>query len=109
MTNDDNDDNDEMTHHSHTTTIAMRILVLPTFLLALLYIACTPKAGSKITSAAPPPPVEPAAWDTMGKPLTGEEEGEEPVEYNLMDGAEIRPESAEQSDTLPPYNPSHTF
>ena len=86
----------------------MRKLFLPTFLLALLYIACTPKTGPKIATTVPATPTEPAAWDTLGKPLTGEED-EEPAEYNLMDGAEITPEAAEQSDTLPPYNASHTF
>ena len=86
----------------------MRKLFLPTFLLAFLYIACTPKTGSKTATTVPTPPTEPAAWDTLGKPLTGEDD-EAPAEYNLMDGAEITPEAAEMSDTLPPYNASHTF
>jgi len=98
-----------MTTNIHSTTTAMRTLLVPTFLLALLYVACTPKSGSKMASATPAKPTEPAAWDTLGKPLTGEDEGEEPAEYSLMDGAEITPEAAPQSDTLPPYNPSHTF
>jgi aminopeptidase N len=87
----------------------MRTLLVPTFLLALLYMACTPKSGPKMVSTAPAQPAEPAAWDTLGKPLSGEEDGEAPAEYSLMDGAEITPEAAPQSDTLPPYNPSHTF
>lgn len=86
----------------------MRKLFLPALLAAFtLYMACTPKTGSNMAST-PTPAEEPAAWDTMGKPLMGDE-AEEPVEYTILDEAEVRPEMPVQSDTLPPYNPSHTF
>jgi len=72
-------------------------------------VACTPKSADKMAASKTPVQMsEPVAWDTMGKPLVGDE-AEEPAEYSLMDGAEIRPESAPQSDTLPVYNASHTF
>ncbi len=77
----------------------------------ILYLACTPKTGTN-TASTPAEPAPPAVWDTMGKPQLGEEEeGEEPAEYTFTDEAEIRPDSdgAALSDTLAPYNPSHTF
>ena len=60
-------------------------------------------------ASTPTPAQEPAAWDTMGKPVMGEEPAEEPVEYAAFDEAEVRPEPATNPDTLAPYNPSHTF
>jgi aminopeptidase N len=71
-------------------------------------MACTPKTGSNMAST-PTPAQEPAAWDTMGKPLMGDDYEEEPVEYAAMNEVEVRPESATNLDTLAPYNPSHTF
>ena len=73
-------------------------------------MACTPKTGTS-TASTPAEPAQPAVWDTMGKPLTGEEEGEEPAEYTFTDEAQVQPDSdgAALSDTLAPYNPSHTF
>lgn len=66
-------------------------------------IACTPKTGPKIT-AVPAPPNEPSAWDSIGKPLMGDELDETaPVEYTLIEPAAIN------LDSLPPYNASHTF
>ncbi|MBV6442432.1 MAG: alanyl aminopeptidase [Haliscomenobacteraceae bacterium CHB4] len=73
-----------------------------------IYLSCTPKAGTSTTST-PTQPDEPAAWDTMGKPLMGDEDSEEPAEYSILDEAEVTPGAAQFSDTLPPYNPSHTF
>lgn len=73
-----------------------------------IYLSCTPKAGTS-TTATPTQPAEPAAWDTIGKPLMGDEDTEEPAEYSFMDEAEVTPQAAQLSDTLPPYNPSHTF
>jgi aminopeptidase N len=88
----------------------MRSLFYAVFVAALaLYISCTPKTGTS-TASTPTEPAPPATWDTMGKPLVGEdEEAEEPAEYSLMEEAEVRPASSGLSDTLPPYNPSHTF
>lgn len=82
--------------------------LLSTTLIALLtlYLACTPKTGNKTTST-PNPPNEPAMWDSMGKPLTGEDE--EPLEYNLLDEVNVVPQAAENLDSLRPYNASHTF
>ncbi|HOY05790.1 MAG TPA: M1 family aminopeptidase [Saprospiraceae bacterium] len=87
----------------------MRTLFLPALIAAFsLYTACTPKSGSNMAST-PTPAQEPAAWDTMGKPVIGDEIAEEPVEYASMNEAEVRPEPATNPDTLAPYNPSHTF
>jgi aminopeptidase N len=78
-------------------------------LLLALHAACTPKSGSNIAST-PTPATEPAVWDTMRKPLMGQEdEGEAPAEYAMLNEAEVMPEAAPAPDTLPPYNPSHTF
>lgn len=90
-------------------------LFAPTLLATLLImLACTPKTGDKMaeTPAPPPPPAAPVEWDTIGKPLVGEEtEEEEPEEYHFMDEAVVTPESGNGtlSDTLAPYNPSHTL
>ena len=79
-----------------------------------IYTACTPKTGSS-TAATPVNPDEPAVWDSMGKPLVGEEEMEEApdeaLEYAITDAVDVMPddEGEGMSDTLPPYNPSHTF
>ncbi len=87
----------------------MRKLFLPALVAAfMLHIACTPKSGSQMAST-PTPAQEPVAWDTMGKPLMGEEEAEEPVEYASMNEVEVMPEKPQEPDTLAPYNPSHTF
>ncbi|MFN0036302.1 MAG: M1 family aminopeptidase [Saprospiraceae bacterium] len=87
----------------------MRPLLSTAILAALtLYLACTPKTGSKTTST-PAPPSEPALWDTMGKPLIGEGEAHAPVEYNVLDEVLVQPQAEENLDTLRPYNPSHTF
>ncbi len=91
----------------------MRNLLTPAlFVLIALYAACTPKTGAS-TASTPVTPSEPVVWDTMGKPLMGEEEeeenAEEPAEYAYTDAAEVTPDSEHVSDTLPPYNPSHTF
>jgi len=74
----------------------------------LIVAACTPKSGSKMSATHPTKPSEPATWDTLGKPMSGDED-EAPAEYNLMDGAEVTPEHPTQSDTLPIYRASHTF
>ncbi|MFN0213351.1 MAG: M1 family aminopeptidase [Saprospiraceae bacterium] len=91
--------------------------LLSTALIALLtlYLACTPKTGNKTSSPAealakagtPNPPNEPAVWDSMGKPLMGEDE--EPLEYNLLENVNVEPQFEENLDTLRPYNASHTF
>ena len=87
----------------------MRTLFLPALVAAFsLYMACTPKSGANMAST-PTPAQEPAVWDTMGKPVMGDEPEEEPVEYAAFDEAEVRPEPAANPDTLGPYNPSHTF
>lgn len=90
----------------------MRNLFVAALLAAFtLYTACTPKAGVK-TASNPTKPAEPAIqWDTLNK---GEDpgesaEGEEMQEINLLNGVDVQPEAAANLDTLPPYNPSHTF
>ena len=84
----------------------MRIL-LATLLLLTAGWACTPKAGSKI-GAGPIAPEPPARYDSLGKPLVGEEE--EPMEtYDLLEGVDVRPEQDADADTLPVYNSAHTF
>ncbi len=82
--------------------------LLNTALVAILTLlfSCTPKTGNK-TSSTPNPPNEPAMWDSMGKPLVGE--GDEPVEYNLLDEVNVMPGAEENLDSLRPYNASHTF
>lgn len=87
----------------------MRSLITAVILAAFtLYLGCTPKTGNS-SAATPTQPAPPAAWDTMSKPLVGDDEAEEPMEYSIMDEADVTPESAQLSDTLAPYNPSHTF
>ena len=82
--------------------------LLSTALIAVLtlYLACTPKTGNKTTST-PNQPNEPATWDTIGKPLMGQDE--EPLEYNVLEGITVEPQSQENPDSLRPYNASHTF
>ncbi len=86
-----------------------------TFLATLfILLACTPKTGDKMAGVpAPAHPVESAEWDTISKPLMGEEteEEEEPEEYHFMDEALVTPEDdgSSRPDTLAPYNASHTF
>jgi len=89
----------------------MRSLFAAALLAAFtLFLSCTPKTGTS-TASTPAEPTPPAVWDTMGKPVSGEEEAEaeEPAEYSIMDEADVMPEKQQLSDTLPPYNPSHTF
>jgi aminopeptidase N len=86
----------------------MKYFFPPTLLAALvLILACTPKTGSKIAST-PNPPGEPAAWDSIGKPLMGQD-AETPAEYTILDNLEVRPADEAPLDSLRPYNPSHTF
>ncbi len=86
----------------------MKKLLLPALIAALfLAPACNRKAAEK-AAATPHRPGEPEKFEQMGKPVTGDDD-EAPVEYNLMDEAVIRPQSAAATDTLQPYNPSHTF
>jgi aminopeptidase N len=75
---------------------------------AAFYLACTPKSGSKVTET-PITPTEPTTWDTLTKPEMANGEEEEPLEYNMMEGTDIFPETEPQSDSLAPYNASHTF
>jgi aminopeptidase N len=104
----------------------MRLLSLPSALLAvfLLTFACTPKTAEQ-TTATPVKPVPTVEWDTIGKPVIGAEEdsadhehpeeeapedGAPEDEYVFMDEATVTPDSdMVRSDTLPPYNASHTF
>ena len=67
--------------------------------------ACTPKNSSKMVVSAPAKAEEPS-FDTLRKPAMGDAEIEE---NRLLEGIDIKPESAVQSDTLGPYQPSHTF
>ncbi len=69
-----------------------------------IVLACTPKANPKITATTPVQPTEPAAWDTMGKPVLGIE-GEE-LPGIVFDFDEPSPVNL---DSLAPYNASHTF
>lgn len=91
----------------------MKNLLLPAVVAALILLnSCTPKTGAKVT-AIPIPPTQPETWDTLGKPVLGEnmDEGEEePVEYNLLDEIAIDAQSgqSEKPDSLLPYRASHT-
>jgi aminopeptidase N len=80
-----------------------QLLSTSTLLLLLALVACTPKTGSK-TASTPTPPAEPAEWQKMGKPDPNEAK---PQEITLMEAPVIKPEPV--ADTLPKYNPSHTF
>ncbi|MCB9316072.1 MAG: DUF3458 domain-containing protein [Lewinellaceae bacterium] len=75
--------------------------------------ACTPKTADKTAATRNPAiPEQNVEWDTIGKPLMGEDaemDEEAPEEYTFMDEAEVRPEAEPVSDTLPRYNASHTF
>jgi aminopeptidase N len=74
-----------------------------------LLAACSHKTGTS-TLATPVRPEAPAQLDTLRKPLIGEEEEEEEmVDQKILEGAEVRPESGVNPDTLGTYNPSHTF
>lgn len=87
----------------------MRKLFLPALIaVCTFYLACTPKSGSNMAST-PYPTQEPVLWDTMGKPLMGDDSIEEPIEYAMLDEAEVTPDKVQEPDTLLPYNPSHTF
>ncbi len=60
----------------------------------------------------PHQPGQPAQWDTMGKGVMGAPADTELIEERmLVDGIEVKPQSAPVAlpDTLPHYNPSHTF
>jgi len=97
----------------------MRNLLSPSALLAVLILtfACTPKVADQ-TAATPSKPVPTAEWDTLGKPLVGPDgddpayheyaDEDEPEDYYMMDEALVMPED-DRTDTLPRYNPSHTF
>lgn len=86
----------------------MRSLFSAALLAALaLFLSCTPKTGTS-TASTPTQPSPPTEWNDMGKPLVGEDEEEEPEEYTFMEGADVYPDDEYHSDTLPPYNPSHT-
>ncbi len=82
--------------------------LLSTILVALftLVLACTPKTANK-TASTPNPPGEPTMWDSLGKPVMGEDE--ETLDYNLLDAVDVQPESETNPDSLTPYNASHTF
>ena len=91
----------------------MRKLLTPALIAMIAFFAaCTPKTGTSVATT-PTVPDEPVTWDSIGKPLMGqddeEEDGEEPAEYSFMDPADVSPDHPMLSDTLPPYNPSHTF
>ncbi|MEZ4927616.1 MAG: M1 family aminopeptidase [Saprospiraceae bacterium] len=81
----------------------MRNLFSSALIAALtLVFACTHKSAPKIT-AIPTPPEEPVAWDTIGKPVTGDDISEtNPIIYDFEEPKAIN------SDSLLPYNPSHT-
>jgi aminopeptidase N len=66
-----------------------------------VFFACTPKNAPKVASN-PMLPIEPA-WDTLGKPLVGEEEDGPVIDYQLKEPSPFN------LDSLAPYNPSHTF
>lgn len=98
----------------------MRNLLSQSFLLTvlLLVFACTPKTADK-TATTPSKPVPYAQWDTLNKPGIGAD-GDDPAhhehgddedanDYYFMDEALVTPQDEERSDTLPLYNPSHTF
>lgn len=89
---------------------AMRLFLKITLLTALaLTLACSPKNAAK-TAETPVKPEEPVAWEQLDKPLVGEDEMSEDstVEVNL-DDLMVTPEYTTVSDSLAPYNPSHTF
>ena len=88
--------------------------LLPLILIAALFHApaCTPKTGEKTAVTAPVLPAESSQWDTLGKPLLGEDAGsdeEAPVEYNFMEEAVVSPPADSLPDAIAPYNASHTF
>ncbi len=95
----------------------LKNFLFPVALAAFFLIpACTPKTGEKTATVENPVlPGNPAPqWDTLGKPLSGEEpemgDDEEPLEYHFMDEAEVSGNSNTwPADSLPRYNPSHTF
>ncbi|MBK8968491.1 MAG: M1 family metallopeptidase [Saprospiraceae bacterium] len=92
----------------------MRNLLTPAVLAFLVALAaCTPKTADKTAATKNPAiPEQSMEWDTIGKPLTGEDAGwdeEAPEEYIFMDEAEVMPGAEPVSDTLPRYNASHTF
>jgi aminopeptidase N len=80
----------------------MRHFFIPAFAAILtIFLACTPKVGPKIAST-PSQPTEPSAWDSLGKPVLGVDDSA-PIEYSFEEP------KAFNLDSLPPYNPSHTF
>ncbi|MFN7832769.1 MAG: M1 family metallopeptidase [Bacteroidota bacterium] len=72
-----------------TTTLAFALL---------LFAACTPKAARN-GLGRPDRVTEPGVYDTIGKPVTGEDD----IVYDFEEPAAINP------DSLPPYNPAHTL
>ncbi len=84
--------------------LLMRKLLSTALVAAIaIFMACTPKTGSKL-STIPVQPTEPMAWDSMGKPLVGDDlDDTAPLEYTLEEPVGINP------DSLAPYNASHTF
>jgi aminopeptidase N len=71
----------------------------------VVFFACTPKNSGKMTSTEPVKSEEPS-FDTLRKPEMGESEAED---MELLEGIDVKPAEAVQSDSLLPYNPSHTF
>jgi aminopeptidase N len=80
------------------------VLALCAFAIGLAQ--CTPKSGTS-TAATPVQPTEPKQW-VEPKPTVGEPDTQL-VEINVLEPIDITPEQEAQRDTLPPYNPSHTF
>ncbi len=77
-------------------------------LLLSLSLSCGKRATSGIT-ASPAPVDEPAHWSTMGKPSTDDYNDDVDADVVIFDPAVVTPDDRMRSDTLPRYNPSHTF
>jgi len=72
-----------------------------------LYLACSPKNANR-SAAHANHPNNPAQWDTLGKPMVGEE-AEEMLDYNLLEEISVEPRTSINPDSLQPYHASHTF
>jgi aminopeptidase N len=83
----------------HTIHFMKYLHSFAAFVVLALVLACSPKHNPKTTNPLAQP-VEPSTWDTLRKPVLGQE-GDTPQEYGF--------ESEMPSDTLPVYNASHTF
>lgn len=84
----------------------MKNLIMPALIAAsVIYVACTPKAGSKMGETPPPPPTS----DVEIAEAEGGYDDEDIMDYNLMDGVDVVAEDMSVPDTLAPYNPSNTF